>query len=282
MDSQTETTPLKTDTPETVTPGPSTTGSLVKKLARIVSEIDHVDKRGTNEFHKYKYVKAADLAHAARKKLADANVILLSSVIYREDSKYETKNGETYLLSNIQVRYTFHDGDSGEQLSFDMPGSGADKGDKGIYKAITGSLKYALRNAFLVPDDSDPEADSSIDKATAKEAQARVAAEKTQGKVQTMPANPNLGGKLQASIDLLKEKTRQVCEFHLNQKSAYLRFSPAAQARVGDALKEAKAIFDKHLNCYIAPRPEGEALVQMFRKGGIECFACDGNFTRTA
>jgi hypothetical protein len=46
-------------------------------------------------------------------------------------------------------------------------GTGTDKGDKAVYKAMTGALKYGLRHAFLIPDESDPEADTSTDKATA-------------------------------------------------------------------------------------------------------------------
>src|SRR5207244_7798356 len=46
-------------------------------------------------------------------------------------------------------------------------GTGTDKGEKSVFKAMTGALKYGLRNAFLIPDESDPEADSSVDKATA-------------------------------------------------------------------------------------------------------------------
>jgi hypothetical protein len=38
-------------------------------------------------------------------------------------------------------------------------------GDKAVLKAQTGALKYALRNAFLVPDDTDPEGDETTDKA---------------------------------------------------------------------------------------------------------------------
>ena len=35
-----------------------------------------------------------------------------------------------------------------------------DSGDKAIYKAMTGALKYALRMNFLIPDELDPENDN--------------------------------------------------------------------------------------------------------------------------
>ena len=147
---------------------------LAAKLAQIVSEIDHVDKKGRNEFHKYDYVKAADLANAVRKKLAEKNVFMLSDVTSMREEKY----GD-FLFTTIEVTYTFHDGDSDDTLSFKVPGVGADKGDKGLYKALTGSLKYAIRNAFLVPDEkADPEGDETVDKEAGKRAAKAVAERK--------------------------------------------------------------------------------------------------------
>jgi hypothetical protein len=166
--------------------------NLVRKLAEIVAEIDHVEKKGRNEFQKYSYVKAADLANAVRQKLSARKVFLLSDVIGRESVQVQAKDGGTWMFDNIDVLYTFLDGETGEKLCFKMPGTGADKGDKAVYKAITGSLKYALRNAFLVPDEAaDPEADESTDKEAGKLAAAAVAASKTaQSRATAAPQAP--------------------------------------------------------------------------------------------
>lgn len=152
---------------------------LVCKLAEIVAEINHVEKKGRNEFQKYSYVKAADLANVVRQKLSARKILMLSDVIARESVQVQAKDGGTWMFDNIDVLYTFLDGETGETLCFKMPGTGADKGDKAVYKAITGSLKYALRNAFLVPDEAaDPEADESTDKEAGKQAAAAIAAQK--------------------------------------------------------------------------------------------------------
>ena len=153
--------------------------ALVCKLAEIVAEVGYVEKRGDNVAQKYKYMKASDLAHAVRKHLSDKKIFLLSDVIHRETTSRPTASGGTWTFDSVEVLYTFLDGESGEKLCFKMPGTGADTGDKAVYKAITGSLKYALRNAFLVPDDSDPEADEGTDKEAGKQAAAAVAAVKT-------------------------------------------------------------------------------------------------------
>lgn len=147
------------------------TRKLVNKLAEVMAEIDHVEKRGRNESQSYDYVKAADLANIVRKKLASRKVMMLSSV--EEATHFQVErppdaqgNQRSPMLGvHIKVKYTFHDGETGEQLSFNGFGTGLDTGDKAIYKAHTGALKYALRNAFLVPDEKgDPEADEKVDK----------------------------------------------------------------------------------------------------------------------
>ena len=137
--------------------------TLVKKLAEIMAEIDHVEKRGRNDFHKYNYVKAADLTHIVRDKLAARHIMFIPDTEETRQfvipaAKVDKSDNQAILLT---VRYTFYDGESGESISFRVPGCGADAGDKGVYKALTGSLKYALREAFLIPDESDPENEQS-------------------------------------------------------------------------------------------------------------------------
>lgn len=153
------------------------TKTLIAKLAEIMAEIDHVEKRGRNQFHNYNYVKAADLANAVRQKLAVRQVVMMSDVVNVRN--YETKDRKDQIMYGVDltVKYTFYDGESEQTVAFHGYGSGLDAGDKASYKAQTGALKYALRNAFLVPDESDPEADSKTDekmegKAAKKKAEA--------------------------------------------------------------------------------------------------------------
>jgi hypothetical protein len=64
-------------------------------------------------------------------------------------------------ITDVEIDWTIRDGETGESLSFSMPGCGEDTGDKGLYKAITGSEKYALKNIFLIPTGDDPEKDDA-------------------------------------------------------------------------------------------------------------------------
>lgn len=138
---------------------------LLQKLASIYGEISHIDKRGKNSFQNYSYVKASDVAHAVRNALAPKNVYVQTSFDITREYTIPAKEG---VMQAIDVRCTlfFHDADSGQSLAVNGYGSGADKGDKAIFKAQTGSLKSALRYAFLIPDDNDPEADERVDQET--------------------------------------------------------------------------------------------------------------------
>lgn len=152
--------------------------SIVTKLNEIVAAVDHVEKSGFNEYSKYHYVKAADLARAVRKELALRNVLMLTTVLDLHRGTYPAREGNMNLI-DLQLGYAFQCGDTGERLPtegwFMALGEGADKGDKASYKAMTGALKYAIRNAFLVPDEADPEADEKTDIESGKAAAKAVA-----------------------------------------------------------------------------------------------------------
>ncbi len=55
------------------------------------------------------------------------------------------------------MAYTFADVDSGEEIVAKVAGQGLDPGDKAPYKAMTGALKYALLQSFLLATGDDPE-----------------------------------------------------------------------------------------------------------------------------
>ena len=63
------------------------------------------------------------------------------------------------------MNYRFVDARSGEELTVRVPGEGADAGDKAPYKAMTGALKYALLQSFLLSTGDDPEDERANSKA---------------------------------------------------------------------------------------------------------------------
>lgn len=140
-----------------------TTGkvTLASKIAKIMEAVGYVPKTGTNSAQGYKFVQASVVADKVREQLAKLSVSMTPTQI-DVISEGVTPSGKQALLT-LRFTWTLTDGDTGETMSFQSIGSGADSGDKAAYKAATGALKYALLTGFLVPTGDDPEADASTD-----------------------------------------------------------------------------------------------------------------------
>lgn len=131
--------------------------NLRQKLAEVRRRIGYIQKRGHNERFNYTYVTAADLASAVGDALADLGVVViprLESIAYESVSPNHTAPQS---ITRVVMSYTFMDVDGAEQITVKIPGEGRDPGDKGPYKAMTGALKYALLQSFLIATGDDPE-----------------------------------------------------------------------------------------------------------------------------
>ena len=130
--------------------------NLRQKLAQVRRRIGYVQKRGHNERFNYSYVTAADIAGSVGDILAELGVIVIPRL---EDISYESAvgRGEATRMARVVMAYTFADVDSGEEVIAKVAGQGLDPGDKAPYKAMTGALKYALLQSFLLATGDDPE-----------------------------------------------------------------------------------------------------------------------------
>ncbi|MGO9449952.1 MAG: ERF family protein [Candidatus Binataceae bacterium] len=139
-----------------VTPEDSMRMNLRQKLAEVRRRIGYIQKRGHNERFNYSYVTAADIAGAVGDLLAELGVVVIPRL---EEISYETaaSRGEATRMARVVMAYTFADVDSGERLVAKVAGQGLDPGDKAPYKAMTGALKYALLQSFLLATGDDPE-----------------------------------------------------------------------------------------------------------------------------
>jgi hypothetical protein len=138
---------------------------LAAKIAKVMEAVGYVPKTGTNSAQGYKFVQASVVADKVREQLAALNVSMTPTTI-DVISEGLTPSGKQALLT-LRFTWTLTDGDTGETISFQSIGTGADSGDKAAYKAATGALKYALLLGFLVPTGDDPESDAATDKVAA-------------------------------------------------------------------------------------------------------------------
>ena len=134
-------------------------GTLVKKMANIMNQVKYIQKRGHNKFHNYKYATEADVNEKVREELAAVNILMFPSVKNVEMRETKTRSGNTEYIARVDMEFMFVDGDSGEERTVYMSGEGQDSGDKAIYKAISGTQKYALMKTFMIPTGDDPEED---------------------------------------------------------------------------------------------------------------------------
>lgn len=130
---------------------------LSMKLSEVMAEVGRIPKNGYNSNHNYRYAKEDDVLEGVRNALSSRALILMPSVEDTAWSVLEAKSGSKQRICTLTVRFTLHDGETGEHMSFTVLGEGQDVGDKATYKAMTGALKYALLKLFLIPTGDDPE-----------------------------------------------------------------------------------------------------------------------------
>jgi len=128
-------------------------------IIEIMKNVTHIEKTGYNSFHGFKYASESDLIKALHEEMAKKNVYLYCADIVNE---LEVQNG--FYIGTFTYRFVH--ALSGTHIDVKAKGEAMDKtktgvGDKAIYKATTGSLKYALKQTFLIDTgDNDPDRDA--------------------------------------------------------------------------------------------------------------------------
>jgi len=152
---------------------------LAKKLVKILSNASKVKKSGMNQYAGYQYTTEGDLLELLRPQLVEEGIFIFTSI------ESVTREGD---LTTVITKHTFVDSETGEEFVIQSAGQGADKQDKGIYKAITGASKYMLWKTFLVESNDDPENDNANKSYTSKTPTKAVAKATTTVKAVTKPA----------------------------------------------------------------------------------------------
>ncbi len=126
--------------------------NVYQRIHAVANDMQTVAKDGRNDFHKYDYATEASFVHALRPLLFKHGLVIVPSVA----SIPQFENG----LTSITMKFTIVNIDKpDEKVDMLIPGQGQDKGDKGVYKALTGAKKYFIALAFMVATGDDPEKD---------------------------------------------------------------------------------------------------------------------------
>lgn len=144
--------------PESIVEVPIKSNKLIGRLVKILTEITRIKKAGTNTHFNYNYVTEADVLDAVRGKLAENGVFVFTSqeeVTDREVRRAKDGQEKISLSTRVKLRHVFSDGETEfEVFSF---GESEDTGDKGLYKAVTGAMKYFVSKNFFISTGDDPE-----------------------------------------------------------------------------------------------------------------------------
>jgi hypothetical protein len=131
--------------------------NLRQKLALVRRRLGYIQKRGHNELHNYSYVTAADLAGAVGDILSELGVVVVPQLDSISHEAALNGRADSEHVTHVVMKYSFVDVDTDEDITVKIAGEGMDAGDKAPYKAMTGALKYALLQSFLLATGDDPE-----------------------------------------------------------------------------------------------------------------------------
>jgi hypothetical protein len=126
----------------------------------VMCEVGYVHKRGeVKQGGGYKYAKEGDFIAAIRPAMLRHGLIgpFATDVKPGEVVRIDKADGKFEFMQTVHARYEYHHVDSGETLVVESAGAGLDTREKAIFKALTGALKYGLRQPFLIETGDDPE-----------------------------------------------------------------------------------------------------------------------------
>lgn len=130
--------------------------TIVDKLVAVMDAVDAVEKKGSNAAMGYSYQRAVDVFNTVRPEFIRQGLLFTTSVYKTSTTMIERQGKSPNVL--VEIEATFRVTDGHETVEFAGAGAGIDaSGDKSIYKAITGCMKYGIRQLLMLPDENDPE-----------------------------------------------------------------------------------------------------------------------------
>ncbi len=151
--------------------------SLYQKIHALMEAVPRIAKDKTNTGGgNYKYASEEIIKETLHPLLVEHRLLFVPSkqTLLRLDPPSGDKK---MALTTISCTFLLIDVDTGATLPIEVLGSGSDSADKGIYKAITGALKYALTTLLVVPTGSDPERKGAVAAAGRQQPQRKQAAQ---------------------------------------------------------------------------------------------------------
>lgn len=149
------------ETAEPMQPEYELRAKLYTKLHAVMGDVAYIKRDAKNDFHRYSYASEAAIKSALHKAFVEHRIVFLLSVVDVQDrDAADTKSGKKQWITRAVVEYEFTDIDTGYSVAKLFAGQGIDGEDKGLYKSVTGAIKYVLTSAFLIETGDDPESET--------------------------------------------------------------------------------------------------------------------------
>lgn len=136
---------------------------VLAAIAKIMGKVGAVEKRGKNDYHKYAYATAADIAHALQKHMADEGLVIIP---YQREMRLVANDSAMAIDFAFEVTHVSGDRLEERPVFTGMAAARNTKGsfdDKCANKCFTAAEKYFTLHLFRIPtgDYADPDADEA-------------------------------------------------------------------------------------------------------------------------
>lgn len=135
------------------------TPKIYEALINANELVGAISKGNTNQQQGFKFRGVDDVYNRLHPILAKCGIVIVPEVVSYEVTERQARNGVMlYTRATIRHHFTASDGSSVTTL---VVGEAMDSGDKGMNKAMSIALKYALFQLFTIPTDEDKDPDAT-------------------------------------------------------------------------------------------------------------------------
>ena len=135
------------------------TPKIYEALIKANELVGAISKGNTNQQLGFKFRGVDDVYNSLHPILAKCGIVIVPEVVSHEVTERQARNGVLlYTRATIRHHFTASDGSSVTTL---VVGEAMDSGDKGMSKAMSIALKYALFQLFTIPTDEDKDPDAT-------------------------------------------------------------------------------------------------------------------------
>ena len=134
-----------------------------EQICKAMADIDAIGKNSKNLQQGFMYRGIDDVYNALNPIMAKHGLFICPEVLDMKREERTTKNGSVIIYTVLTVKYTIFASD-GSNVTLTVVGEAMDSGDKGVNKAMSIAMKYAMFQLFFIPTEAvDPDSETHKD-----------------------------------------------------------------------------------------------------------------------